>query len=417
MNIVRDRYLNELKVRMNNGLVKIITGIRRCGKSYLLKVLFYNYLLSVGVDDSHIIKVDLDELDNEDLHDPHKLNTYIRERIIDGEMYYVFLDEIQEVQDFVPLLNGLMKIRNVDIYITGSNSRFLSTDIVTEFRGRGDQIHVYPLTFDEFYSVRTVGFDEALDEYLTYGGMPFILNRPTEELKHAYLSNLYKEIYIKDIKERYSIRNETSINELIDVISSSIGSLTNPTKLENTFKSIKNESISKNTIDSYLRILSDSFLVYEASRFDIKGKKYIGSPKKYYFSDLGLRNTRLNFRQVEAPHLMENMIYNELLARGYAVDVGVVTVNEKIESGNYSRKQLEVDFVVNKASKRYYIQSAFAIPTDEKREQELRPLNNIPDSFKKIVIVRDNIKPKRDDNGIVTISLKDFLLIDDPLEL
>ena len=392
MLINRDNYLKELIMRKNNSLIKVITGIRRCGKSFLLNKIYYDYLIKEGVFANHIIKISLDDLENKSLLDANRLNEYIKSQIVDSNQYYLFLDEIQEVKDFVPLLNGLLKIENLDIYITGSNSKFLSKDIITEFRGRGDQIHVNPLSFKEYYNAVNLDFDEAINEYLTYGGLPFILSRPSDKMKADYLINLYKEIYLKDIKERYGIKNDAEMGELLDIISSSIGSFTNPTKLENTFKSVKNVSISKNTIDSYLKIFEESFLVESSERYDIKGKKYINSPKKYYFSDLGLRNARLNFRQIEESHLMENAIYNELKIRGYLVDIGTVYVNEKNKNGNYIKKQIEVDFVVNYGSNRYYIQSAYYLPTIEKENQELRPLLNIPDSFKKIIIVRDNIK-------------------------
>lgn len=417
MLISRDFYLNELITRKNNSLIKVITGIRRCGKSVLLNKIYYEYLLSIGVEDDHIIRMALDDLENEPLLDANKLNDFIKSKIIDENQYYLFMDEIQEVKNFVPLLNGLLKIENLDIYITGSNSKFLSKDIITEFRGRGDQIHVNPLSFKEFFESSQLDFDSALNEYLTYGGMPFILSRPTDKMKIDYLSNLYKEIYLKDIKERYNIRNDSEMSELLDIVSSSIGSLTNPSKLEHTFKSVKNVSISKNTIDSYLNIFEESFLISSSLRYDVKGKKYINSPKKYYFTDLGLRNARLNFRQIEETHLMENAIYNELIYRGYKVDIGAVSVCEKNINGNYVKKQTEVDFVVNNGSNRYYIQSAYHLLTKEKEESEIRPLLNIPDSFKKIVIVRDNIKLKRDDNGIITIGLKEFLLNPDSLDL
>lgn len=417
MLINRDNYLKELIMRKNNSLIKVITGIRRCGKSFLLNKIYYDYLIKEGVFANHIIKISLDDLENKPLLDANRLNEYIKSQIVDSNQYYLFLDEIQEVKDFVPLLNGLLKIENLDIYITGSNSKFLSKDIITEFRGRGDQIHVNPLSFKEYYNAVNLDFDEAINEYLTYGGLPFILSRPSDKMKADYLINLYKEIYLKDIKERYGIKNDAEMGELLDIISSSIGSFTNPTKLENTFKSVKNVSISKNTIDSYLKIFEESFLVESSERYDIKGKKYINSPKKYYFSDLGLRNARLNFRQIEESHLMENAIYNELKIRGYLVDIGTVYVNEKNKNGNYIKKQIEVDFVVNYGSNRYYIQSAYYLPTIEKENQELRPLLNIPDSFKKIIIVRDNIKLKRDENGITTISLKEFLLNENALDL
>ncbi|HBF68529.1 MAG TPA: AAA family ATPase [Firmicutes bacterium] len=416
MQIQRNSYLKELILRMNNGLVKVITGIRRCGKSYLLNNIFYNYLLSIGIKDEQIIKISLDDLENLPLLDAQKLNEYIKSKLVLNKQYYLFLDEIQEVKNFIPLLNGLMKISNLDIYVTGSNSKFLSKDIITEFRGRGDQIHVNPLSFREYFYASNKDFYEALDEYLTYGGMPFILSRETPKMKMEYLINLYNEIYLKDIKERYSIKNDAELNELLDIVSSSVGSLTNSSKLENTFKSIKNVSISRNTIESYLNIFEESFLINCSLRYDVKGKKYIGTPKKYYFTDLGLRNARLHFRQTEKNHLMENMIYNELKYRGYLVDIGVVTINEKNESGAYVRKQTEVDFVVNNGDKRFYIQSAYEMPSLIKENQETRPLLNIGDSFKKIVIVNDNISQKINDQGIVFIGLKEFLLNDNLLE-
>lgn len=416
MQIQRNSYLKELILRMNNGLVKVITGIRRCGKSYLLNNIFYNYLLSIGIKDEQIIKISLDDLENLPLLDAQKLNEYIKSKLVLNKQYYLFLDEIQEVKNFIPLLNGLMKISNLDIYVTGSNSKFLSKDIITEFRGRGDQIHVNPLSFREYFYASNKDFYEALDEYLTYGGMPFILSRETPKMKMEYLINLYNEIYLKDIKERYSIKNDAELDELLDIVSSSVGSLTNSSKLENTFKSIKNVSISRNTIESYLNIFEESFLINCSLRYDVKGKKYIGTPKKYYFTDLGLRNARLHFRQTEKNHLMENMIYNELKYRGYLVDIGVVTINEKNESGAYVRKQTEVDFVVNNGDKRFYIQSAYEMPSLIKENQETRPLLNIGDSFKKIVIVNDNISQKINDQGIVFIGLKEFLLNDNLLE-
>ena len=415
MEIKRNLYLNKIIRKINNSMIKVITGIRRCGKSYLLNKLFYNYLIQNGISKDHIISIALDNLQSLELHDPYKLDKYIREKIIDDDMYFIFLDEIQEVDKFVYLLNGLMQIQNADIYITGSNSKFLSKDVITEFRGRGDQIHVNPLSFKEFYETYGKDFDDSLNEYMIYGGMPMILNFDNDEEKNEYLINLYKEIYLKDIKERYGIRNDAELGELLNIISSSIGSLTNATKLSNTFKSVKNVDISKNTIASYLEIFEESFLVQSSNRYDIKGKKHIDSPRKYYFTDLGLRNARLNFRQIEENHLMENLIYNELKIRGFSVDVGVVSINEKNINGNYVRKQNEVDFVVNSGSNRYYIQSAYSLPTLEKENQEIKSLINIPDSFKKIVIVRDNIKLKRDDNGIVTMSLKEFLLDEDTL--
>ena len=417
MIIKRDYYLNELIIRMNNSLIKVITGIKGCGKSYLLNKLFYDYLINKGIPEDHIIKIALDDLENIEFHDAKKLDDFIKSKLIDNNNYYLFVDEVQEVKDFVPLLNGLLKIDNLDVYITGSNSKFLSNDIITEFRGRGDQVHVSPLSFKEFYEACNLGFDKALSDYLVYGGMPFILNRNNDQMKSDYLISLYKEIYLKDIKERYKIKNDLEMSELLDIISSSIGSLTNPTKLSNTFKSVKNISISKNTIDSYLKIFEESFLIESSRRYDIKGKKYIDSPQKYYFSDLGLRNARLNFRQIEETHLMENLIYNELKMRGYLVDIGTLPISEKNENGNYVKKQIEVDFVVNRGSQRYYIQSAYHLINEEKGKQEMRPLINIDDSFKKIIIVRDSIKLKRNEYGIVFMSLEDFLLNSNSLDL
>ena len=410
MRINRDKYLNELIIRMNNNMIKVVTGIRRCGKSYLLNNIFYDYLISKGVDKKHIISVSLDDLENQSLLDAVSLNEYVKSKITDNEMYYLIVDEIQEVKNFVPLLNGWLKIDNLDVYVTGSNSKFLSSDIITEFRGRGDQIHISPLSFKEFYDAQNLDFDIAFDDYLTYGGLPFILNRKTDILKINYLKDLFKEIYLKDIKERYGIKNDSEMEELLNIISSSIGSLTNPTKLEKTFKSLKNVSLSKNTIDSYLKIFEESFLVRKANRYDIKGKKYINTPSKFYMVDMGLRNARLNFRQHEETHMMENVIYNELIIRGYNVDVGVVEISEKNENNNYVRKQLEIDFVANIGNDKIYIQSAFSLPDIEKVNQEIRPFLKVEDSFKKVVIVRNNIRPRKDEYGIITIGIKDFLL-------
>lgn len=417
MEIKRDSYLDQLKLRRNNKLVKVITGIRRCGKSYLLNKLYFDYLISEGVKEDHIIRISFDDLENLCLCDTYKLNEYIKGKFVDDEVYYLFLDEIQEVKDFVPLLNGLLKKGNIDIYVTGSNSKFLSSDIPTEFRGRGDQIRVFPLSFSEFFLAANKDFDEALEEYLIYGGMPYILERQNDNLKSSYLKNLYEKIYTKDIKERYQIKNDAELRKLLNIISSNVGSLTNPTKLEHTFKTGEHISISKNTIDSYLRILEDSFLISKASRYDIKGKKYLNSSGKYYFTDLGLRNVRLNFRQIEDTHLMENLIYNELIERGYNIDVGVVSINEKNSEGNYVKKQTKVDFIANIGNKKYYIQSAYYLHDEEKEYQEKRPLLNISDFFKKIIIVRDNIKLRIDESGIITIGLKEFLLNKNALDM
>jgi len=417
MRINRDKYLNELISKMHNKMIKIITGIRRCGKSYLLNEIFFDYLISLGVNESHIIRISLEDLENENLKDAHVLNDYVKSLIRDDQMYYLIVDEIQQVDRFVPLLNGWLKIKNLDVYVSGSNSKFLSKDVITEFRGRGDEIYVSPLNFKEYYDAHGEDFDTAWNEYIVYGGMPFVLSRRTNEQKAKYLKDLFDEIYIKDIKERYGIRNDSQLKTLLNIISSSIGSLTNPLKIEKTFKSEKQETLSRNTIESYLDILEDTFLIQKSNRYDIKGRKYINTPSKCYFVDLGLRNARLNFRQLEDTHMMENIIYNELINRGYNVDIGVVEVSEKNENGNYVRKSLEIDFVANMTNDKIYIQSAYYLPNDEKVRQEIRPFLNVDDSFRKFIIVRDNIDVRKDDYGISTIGLKHFLLNDDPFKL
>jgi predicted AAA+ superfamily ATPase len=335
MRINRDKYLNELISKMHNKMIKIITGIRRCGKSYLLNEIFFDYLILSGIKEDHIIRISLEDLENEHLTEARVLNEHIKSLIIDDQMHYLIVDEIQQVDRFVPLLNGWLKIKNLDVYVSGSNSRFLSKDVITEFRGRGDEIYVSPLTFKEYYDARDIDFDDAWNEYFVYGGMPFVLERKTNEQKSKYLRNLFSEIYIKDIKERYGIRNDTQFETLLNIVSSSIGSLINPSKIEHTFKSVKQETLSRNTIESYLDILEDTFLIKKTNRYDIKGRKYINTPSKYYFVDMGLRNARLNFRQLEDTHMMENIIFNELIHRGYNVDIGVVEVSEKNENGNY----------------------------------------------------------------------------------
>lgn len=417
MRINRDKYLNELISKMHNKMIKIITGIRRCGKSYLLNEIFYDYLISLGVNEDHIIRISLEDLENEYLTDAYVLNNHVKSLIKDDQMYYLIVDEIQQVNRFVPLLNGWLKIKNLDVYVSGSNSRFLSKDVITEFRGRGDEIYVSPLTFKEYYDARGKDFDDAWNEYIIYGGMPFVLERSTNEQKSKYLKDLFNEIYIKDIKERYGIRNDSQLETLLNIISSSIGSLTNPSKIEHTFKSVKQETLSRNTIESYLDILEDTFLIKKTNRYDIKGRKYINTPSKYYFVDMGLRNARLNFRQLEDTHMMENIIYNELIQRGYNVDIGVVEVSEKNENGNYVRKSLEIDFVANMTNDKIYIQSAYHLPNSDKVRQEKRPFLNVDDSFRKFIIVRDNIDVRKDDYGITTIGLKHFLLNDDPFRL
>ena len=410
MVIKRDYYLNQLIAGRHNGLIKIITGLRRSGKSYLLFKLFAQYLERQGVSQDHIIKIDLEDRRNAELRNPDVLLAHIDSRMQDDKMYYILLDEVQHVPEFEDALNSYLKIDNADMYVTGSNSKFLSSDIVTEFRGRGDQIHVYPLSFAEFMSVETRHPIEAWQDYYTYGGLPHVATLQTNQKKIDYLKELYSTVYIRDIVERYSIKGVSELKELIQVIASSIGSPTNPNKLANTFKSLKNVSLTNKTIDNYLTYLCESFMTEKAIRYNIKGKKYINTLSKYYFTDIGVRNAILDFRQQEENHIMENIIYNELKIRGFQVDVGVVEHRTTDKDGKTIRKQYEVDFVANQGSQRYYIQSAFIMPTDAKKRQEAASLLNIDDSFKKIIIVKDYIQPKRNENGIVTIGLIDFLL-------
>ena len=415
--IKRDLYLKKLIDRKENDLIKIITGIRRCGKSYLLDPIFKRYLTENGVDEEHIIKLELDSIENKEYRNPNKLYEYVMQKITDDRMYYILLDEIQKVEDFESVLNSFLRKKNLDVYVTGSNSKFLSSDIVTEFRGRGDEIRVFPLSFSEFFEAYEGDKRDAFNEYMTYGGMPYILSRKTEEAKSTYLNNLFENTYINDIVERNHIQKEDKLNSIINMIASSIGSLTNPNKIENTFKSNNISDITIPTINNYLNYLIDAFLINKAERFNIRGKKYISTPSKYYFTDVGLRNARLNFRQQEETHLMENVIYNELLVRGYNVDVGVVEINEENKEGKKIRKQIEVDFVCNQGSKRYYVQSAFAIPDKEKMKQEQRPFNYIQDSFKKIIVVRENIKLWRNEEGTVIMGIEEFLLNKNSLDL
>lgn len=410
MKIERKQYLDQLISSQQNGLIKIITGIRRCGKSYLLFNLFYEYLTSQKVPENHIIGVAFDDRSNIKLRDPDYLLKHIKERITDKKLYYILLDEVQMVTDFTDVLNSLLHISNVDIYVTGSNSHFLSTDVVTEFRGRGDEIHLFPLSFSEYCEGYKGSVNQAWKDYYTYGGLPLILNLDTDKKKEDYLSNIYKSVYLVDVLERHKIKNVGEFDELVKIIASSIGAPCNPTKLSNTFKSVKNVSIHHQTINKYLGFLEDAFMIEKSIRYNIKGKKYINTLAKYYFSDLGVRNALLGFRQQEETHIMENIIYNELRIRGFHVDVGMVEVRETDKRGKAVRKQLEVDFVVNQGSQRYYIQSAFAMPTREKEAQESASLLRINDSFKKIIVVKDDIKPKRNENGILTIGLMDFLL-------
>lgn len=417
VNIARDKYLRDLINRMNNGMIKVVTGIRRSGKSYLLFKLFYEYLLSQGVLESHIIKIELDQRKNRIYRDPDVILDYIETLIKDDKQYYILLDEVQMLNDFEEVLNSLLHISNVDIYVTGSNSKFLSKDAITEFRGRGDEIHVFPLTFKEFMQVYDKDMYRGFADYIVYGGLPLISTTKTETQKVNYLTNLFNETYLKDIIERNHVEKIQELENLINVLASAIGSLTNPPKIQATFKSSIGSAISINTIRQYIEYLEDAFIISKAQRYNVKGRKYIGTPLKYYFEDIGLRNARLGFRQVEETHLMENIIYNELRYRGYSVDVGVVEKREMSENGKQIRKALEIDFVANLGSQRYYIQSALSMPTPEKQIQEKTSLINVADSFKKIIIVKDIVNVKRDENGIVTMSIYDFLLKENSLDL
>jgi predicted AAA+ superfamily ATPase len=411
MEIERDIHLNKLIARKHNGMIKVVTGIRRSGKSYLLFTLFHNYLKGKGVHENHIIKVDLEDRRSKALRNPDELLAFIDAKIVDEQMYYVLLDEVQLVKEFEDVLTSFLKIRNVDVYVTGSNAKFLSKDVITEFRGRGDEVKIYPLCFREFISAKQQNNREVmLMEYMTYGGLPQTVTMETFAQKEDYLKGLFTHTYLKDIKERYNIKHDDDLAELIDIMASSIGGLINPLKLQNTFKSVKKSSLSFDTIKHYLDLLQDAFLLEKAVRYDIKGKKYIDTPAKYYFEDLGLRNARLNFRQTEQTHLMENLLYNELRLRGLSVDVGQVVVNTKDGNGVSQRKQLEVDFVCNRGFKRYYIQSALALPTQEKMEQEFNSLLHITDGFQKIVITGGLTPTYQNDNGIILMNIFDFLL-------
>ena len=417
MDIKRDKYLNDLINRMHNGMIKVVTGIRRCGKSYLLFNIFKNYLLEHGVIASHIITIELDQHKNKKYRDPDTILDYIESLIEDDEQYYIMLDKVQMLQEFEEVLNSLLHIRNADIYVTGSNSKFLSKDVITEFRGRGDEIHIYPLTFKEFMEAYNGDMYHGWAEYVVYGGLPLTVTMKTEEQKISYLTNLFKETYLKDIIERHHIEKTQELEDLVNILASAIGSLTNPPKIEATFKSTIQSTISLNTIRQYIEHLEDAFIINKANRYNVKGRKYIGTPLKYYFEDVGLRNARLGFRQVEETHLMENIIYNELRSRGYTVDVGVVEKRGTDENGKEYKNQLEIDFVANLGSKRYYIQSAFSMPTEEKRIQEKASLVNVNDSFKKIIVVKDVVNVTRDEDGITTMSIYDFLLKENSLEL
>lgn len=415
--IERKKYLNELISLQNNGMIKVITGMRRCGKSYLLFEIFGSYLEASGTAPDHIIKVDLEDYKNRSMRNPDNLYAFVQSRIIDDGMYYILLDEVQMLDNFEDVLNGFLKMRNVDVYVTGSNAKFLSKDIITEFRGRGFEVKMYPLNFKEYMSAYPGTVQAGFNEYILYGGLPQILSCETEEQKIRFLKSLFDETYIKDIKDRYDIRKDDDLEELINIIASGIGALTNPNKLANTFRSEKKSTISCDTVKNYIDYLCDSFLIEKSTRYDIKGKRYINSPYKYYFMDLGLRNARINFRQSEKSHLMENLIYNELRVRGFNVDVGVVPVVRLNEKGKQQRSSLEVDFICNLGSKRYYIQSAYRMESDEKMKQERASLLTVNDSFKKIIVIGEESPVTRDEFGIATLSIYDFLLKDNSLEL
>ena len=416
MEIKRDSYLEQLKIRKDNGMIKIITGIRRCGKSFLLFVLFKKYLLESGVENDHIIEIALDGIESEKLRNPKKCYQHIKDAMKDDKKYYLLLDEIQFMPRFEEVLNSLLRISNIDVYVTGSNSKFLSSDIVTEFRGRGDEIRIYPLSFAEFYAAFDGDYDDAWEEYMIYGGLPQVMQLSVERQKAEYLKNIFTNVYIKDVVERNKIQNVNELGTLVDILASVIGSPTNPTKISNTFRSKMGINYSNKTISNHIDFLAEAFLISKTNRYDIKGRKYVGANMKYYFSDVGLRNARLNFRQQEPTHIMENIVYNELLVRGYNVDVGIIDVFAKNGEGKRVHKQLEVDFVVNQGSQRYYIQVAYDMTSEEKQKQELHSFRNIPDSFKKIVIVNGTKKPWRNDEGFVIMGMKYFLLNADSLE-
>ena len=417
MEIRRDRYLERLIAHKGNGRVKIVTGIRRCGKSYLLFQLFKRHLIETGVKQNHIIEIQLEDRSNKELRDPDACLAFIKKQIKDPKPYYLLIDEVQLMDEFEDVLNSCLHIQNLDTYVTGSNSKFLSKDIITEFRGRGDEMYLWPLSFKEFRTTQPdKPFDEVWTEYMTFGGLPYCALLPTREEKADYLKHLFDEVFLRDIIERNKVQNDAQLESLLNVISSAVGSLTNPKKLEDTFTSSGAGKLSAYTIKQYLDYLCDAFMIEQAERYDIKGKRYISTPYKYYFTDTGLRNARLNFRQLEETHLMENVMYNELCLRGYSVDVGVVEILERQEDGKYVRKQIEVDFVCNKADERVYVQSAFSIPTTEKRLQEERPLVNVGDGFRKVVVTKDNVLRHNDENGILIMSLQEFLMDEGALE-
>ncbi len=417
MNIKRDKYLNALINRMHNGLIKVVTGIRRCGKSYMIFTIFKNYLLEQGIDEGHIVSIELDQRKDKKYRQPDIILDYIESCIKDEKQYYILLDEVQLLEDFEEVLNSLLHIKNADIYVTGSNSKFLSKDIITEFRGRGDEVHIYPLTFAEFMQVYEGDVYHGWAEYVIYGGLPLTVMMKTEEQKINYLTKLFEETYLKDIIERHHIEKSQELEDLVNILASAIGSLTNVPKIEATFKSVIQSNISGNTIRQYIEYLEDAFVINKANRYDVKGRRYIGTPLKYYFEDVGLRNARLGFRQIEETHIMENIVYNELRSRGYSVDVGVVEKRGMNQEGKTERAYLEIDFIANLGSKRYYIQSAFSMSTEEKRLQEKASLVNVNDSFKKIILVKDVVNVMRDEDGITTMSIYDFLLKENSLEL
>lgn len=417
MNIKRDKYLNDLINRMHNGMIKVVTGIRRCGKSYLVFTIFKNYLLKKGIDEKHIISIELDQRKDKKYRNPDTILEYIETCIVDESQYYVLLDEVQLLEEFEEVLNSLLHIKNVDVYVTGSNSKFLSKDVITEFRGRGDEIHIYPLTFKEFMQVYEGDMYHGWAEYVIYGGLPLTVTMKTEEQKINYLTRLFEETYLVDIIERHHIEKSQELEDLVNILASAIGSLTNVPKIEATFRSVVQSNISGNTIRQYIEYLEDAFVINKANRYNVKGRKYIGTPLKYYFEDVGLRNARLGFRQIEETHIMENIVYNELRSRGFSVDVGVVEKRSLNQEGKTERTYLEIDFIANLGSKRYYIQSAFSMPTEEKRLQEKASLVHVNDSFKKIILVKDVMNVTRDEEGITTMSIYDFLLKENSLEL
>ncbi len=416
MEIKRDYYLNLLISKEHNGLIKVLTGVRRCGKSYLLFNIFKNHLIASGIKEEQIIEIAFDAFENKKYRDPNVLFEYLTQRIKSNDMYYVFFDEVQLLNEFESILNSLIRKTNVDVYVTGSNARFLSKDVITEFRGRGDEVHLYPLSFKEFMSVYHGTKQDGWNEYMLYGGLPYVLQFKTPDQKIAFLKSIFAETYISDIIGRHNIRNKAELEDLINILASSIGSLTNPEKIAATFQSVKKKKISPATINRYIEYLSDSFLIDNAIRYDVKGRKYINTPIKYYFTDLGLRNARLDFRQIEETHSMENILFNELKMRGFNVDIGIVIQNEQNSKGNNVKKQLEIDFVCNKGSKRYYIQSAYAIPDGAKMEQEMRPLMLTGDFFKRIIVTKDTPAPYYNDSGILIMNIYDFLLTTEQLE-